>query len=97
MEIQTDFGSFKLDVTSRKAIYDQVEKAFCHMIKYYQGKTSFTSDKLAKSVADHFALSNRETVFRCCVLVYTAFASVHDNSAAPITTNRPWAAKASEK
>ena len=65
MEIQTDFGSFKLDVTSRKAIYDQVEKLFCHIIKYYQGKAKFTSDQLAKHVAGHFSLSNRESVFRC--------------------------------
>jgi hypothetical protein len=66
MEIQTDFGSFKLDVTSRRAIYDQVEKLFCcHIVKYYRGKVKFTSDQLAKHMQDHFFLSNRDTVFRC--------------------------------
>ena len=65
MEIQTDFGSFKLDVSSHKLVYTQMEKVFCHIVKYYQGKVKFTSDQLAKSVADHFALSNRESVFRC--------------------------------
>jgi len=63
MEIQSDFGTFSLNVTSRKPIYEQVEKLFKHLMKQYQGKTSFTSDKLAPHVQAHFQLSNKDQVF----------------------------------
>jgi len=63
MDIMTDFGSFKLDVISRKKIYPKLQAVFSHLVQHFQTKNSFTADKLAPHVAQHHRVSDRAAVF----------------------------------
>lgn len=63
MDISTDFGVFKLDIVSKKEIYDKVQAIFSYLVKQYECKTAFGADKVGPHVAQHSGLSNREQVF----------------------------------
>jgi len=63
IEISTEFGVFKLDVTGRKQIYPKLEALFSHMVQYFECKNSFTAEKLGPHVAQHHSVSNRQALF----------------------------------
>jgi len=62
VDINTDFGTFRLDVTSKKETYAKMQAIFSHLVKHYESKTPMPADKVNPHIAQHSNVSNRSSI-----------------------------------